>query len=129
MKRLQFLFTFIAALAGFALAQDAPVTVGGFTPSATDWALISAGLGLVVSPLTGLIKRWAKTEGIQTTFVNLALSTLATTALGYSQGAYGPGWPGAGQAALNAGIAFLISWGQHAARKNAAESAQKGALK
>jgi predicted MFS family arabinose efflux permease len=125
-KRLLPLLALIGALLGFSFAQDTPVTVGGFTPSPTDWALISGGVGLLVSPLTALIKRWGKTDGVQTTLVNLALSTLATSALGYSQGAYGPGWPGVGQAALNAGLAFLVSWGQHAARKQATESAQKG---
>lgn len=108
-----------------ALAQNTINKVGGFQLDTTTTTLIGAGLGIVVSPITALTKKWFHTEGITTQLVHAGLSTLITAGIGYSQGAFGPGWQGAGQAALAAFATFLVGLGQYTRNKQAAEGAAK----
>lgn len=124
MKTLKTLLLLALALAGFAFAQDLP-KVGSFELDPTLSALVGAGLGIVISPLTALLKKWFKTEGITTQVVHFTLSLLIVAGIGYAKGAFGMGAQGIWAVLTALTTAFLTGIGSYTLQKQAAEGALK----
>lgn len=126
MKRLLPLIALLGITAP-ALAQDtAPITqVGDFHLDPVLTTVVGAGTGFIASPLTALLKKWTGSQGLTTQMIHAGLSVAITAGIGYSQGAYGPGWQGVGQMLLSAGAAFITGIGFYTMQKQST----KGALK
>lgn len=122
--KLRAVVLFVLAFVGVAFAQDLPkVGVYQLDPALT--AVVGGVLGIIISPLTALLKKWFKTEGVTTQLVHFVLSVLIVAGIGFAQGAFGQGVQGVWSVVGAVFAAFFTGLGSYTLQRQAVEGALK----